>query len=304
MQGSSISELKQYLDSIGCDYKENEPMSSHTSFRIGGPADIFITPESEDTLASLLQECRHLEIPVTAVGSGTNLLVSDGGIEGAVISTRGLRTLSLKNGDSIVCGAGVKMSRLCKFALGNGLTGLEFAWGLPGSAGGAVFMNAGCYGGEMKDILTCSHHVLMSGERGIFYGNEMQLAYRSSVYSAGEFMITAAEVKLEPGDKELIFAKMDELMQRRLDKQPYYQPSAGSVFKRPVGNFAGTLIEQCGLKGCRVGGAQVSRKHAGFIVNAGGATCNDVLRLISKIQANVKNSTGVELECEIKRVGR
>lgn len=304
MQNSSISELKQYLESIGCECKENEPMSKHTSFRIGGPADLFITPESEDMLVSVLTECQRLEIPVTTVGSGTNLLVSDGGIEGAVISVRKLRTLMLKDNTTVICGAGVKMFRLCKFAMENSLTGLEFAWGLPGSAGGAAFMNAGCYGSEMKDVLTCCRHVSISGERGSFSGSELKLDYRSSVYSGGGYIVTSIEISLAPGDKNAISSKMEELMQRRLEKQPYYQPSAGSVFKRPKGYFAGTLIEQCGLKECSVGHAHVSRKHAGFIVNSGGATCSDVMSLISKIKADVKSKTGVELECEIKRVGR
>ncbi len=303
-QSDKYSELKLQLAAIGCDFKENEPMCNHTSFHIGGPADIFIMPDSEDSLIKALNICKELQIPITVVGSGTNMLVSDLGIEGAVISTQGLKGISVSENGKMTAGAGVKIMSLSKAAAEHSLTGLEFAWGIPGSVGGAVYMNAGCYGSEMKDILISCRHISVSGHTGEYTKQELKMGYRKSAYTDSGLIILSATVALKPGNKVDITAKMEELMQKRLSKQPYYMPSAGSTFKRPEGNFAGSLIESCGLKGTAIGGAQVSDKHAGFIVNAGGASCDDVLRLISKIKNTVYKSTGIMLECEIKIVGR
>ena len=303
-QNDKYGELKSQLAAIACNFKENEPMYKHTSFRIGGPADIFIMPDSEDALIKALNMCRELQTPVTVIGSGTNMLVSDLGIEGAVISTLGLKGMSVSENGEITAGAGVKIMSLSKAAAEHSLTGLEFAWGIPGSVGGAVYMNAGCYDSEMKDILISCRHMSISGNIGEYTKEELKMGYRKSAYTDSGLIIISAKAALKPGSRVDITERMEELMQKRLSKQPYYMPSAGSTFKRPEGNFAGSLIESCGLKGASVGGAQVSEKHAGFIVNTGGASCDDVLRLISKIKNTVYKATGIMLECEIKIVGR
>lgn len=298
------SELKSRLVGIGCKYKEDEPMSKHTSFRIGGPADIFLIPDSEDMLLKTLSICRETQTPITVIGNGSNMLVSDLGVEGAVISTLGLKSIYFEETGKITAGSGLKIMSLSKAAAENSLTGLEFAWGIPGSVGGAVYMNAGCYGSEIKDIIVSCRHVSMNGKVGEYSKEELKMGYRKSVYTDSGLVITSVTVALTEGNRVDITEKMEELMQKRLLKQPYYMPSAGSTFKRPQGNFAGSLIESCGLKGLSVGGAQVSEKHAGFIVNTGNASCDDVLRLISDIKNNVYKQTGIMLECEIKIVGR
>lgn len=296
--------LKSYADMLGCVCREKVPMSEHTSFAIGGPADIFLEAPTEEALANLVTACRRWEIPTFVLGNGSNLLVSDDGIEGAVLHiSGGLSDIALDGACDIICGAGAKLSRLCSFALDHSLTGLEFAWGIPGSAGGAAFMNAGAYDSEMKKALISCRHIGPDGTVGQRVGEEMDLSYRHSAYADSGEIITALRLRLQPGDPAAIRAKMDDLMDRRKSKQPLEYPSAGSVFKRPAGHYAGTLIEQCGLKGCTVGGAQVSEKHAGFIVNVGGATCSDVRRLIAHIQEQVFLQTSIELQTEIKVVG-
>ena len=282
-------------------YLEDEPMNIHTTFRIGGKADIFVKPTTEKSLCEIINICNENEIPVFCVGGGSNLLVSDFGIRGIVIHTGGLSDITLLDGCEIECGAGVKLSQLCSFALENSLTGLEFAWGIPGTVGGAVYMNAGAYGGEFRDIITASKHINADGKIEELTNEEMKLGYRSSIYSKNNAIIISAKIKLRPGLQTEIREKMDELIGRRKDKQPLELPSAGSTFKRPEGAFAGTLIEQCGLKGKTVGGAMVSEKHAGFIVNYdGNATCTDVLRLIDVVKNTVFKETGYILEPEVK----
>ena len=302
--GSKYSELEAELEKLGCEYRKNEPMHKHTSFRIGGPADIFIIPGTEDMLLGAVSACKAVQAPITIVGSGTNLLLSHAGIEGAVISTLGLKDITFSEDGRVTAGAGLKIMSASRAAAEHSLTGLEFAWGIPGSIGGAAYMNAGCYGSEMKDILVSCRHISMTGNIGEYSGEELKMGYRSSAYTDSGLIIISATMALKAGSRLSISEKMEELMQKRLSKQPYYMPSAGSTFKRPEGNFAGSLIESCGLKGAFVGGAQVSEKHAGFIVNTGGATCDDVLRLISKIKNTVYKETGIMLECEIKIVGR
>ncbi len=303
--GNQYLHYKSQLKDIGCEVRADEPMKQHTSFRIGGAADWFVTVHDERQLRDVLALARRENIPVFVLGNGSNLLVSDKGIRGIVLRLGGaFCDIGLNSDGTIHCGAGAQLSRLCAFALERSLTGLEFAWGIPGSCGGAALMDAGAYGGEMKDVIvSCEHICLATGESGRFAGDELDFAYRHSVYSGGGYVITALNLRLEKGDKEVIRARMDELMGRRKDKQPLEYPSAGSIFKRPEGYFAGGLIEQCGLKGAQTGGAQVSPKHAGFIVNVGGATCEDVLTLIGDIQRKVKEETGVDLECEVRKTG-
>ncbi|HIS69515.1 MAG TPA: UDP-N-acetylmuramate dehydrogenase [Candidatus Gallacutalibacter stercoravium] len=294
-------ELIQTAGRYGCQVYENEPMSKRTTFRIGGPADVLIEAHTQKAAAGLIALCRERELPLFFLGNGSDLLVPDEGLRGVVLHLTGeFRQISQLEDGRILCGAGATLARLCKFAQQNVLTGLEFAWGIPGSAGGAAYMNAGAYGGEMKDVLAACRHITRSGQTGRLEGDALQMGYRRSAYTENGHLITALEISLQKGDAGSIAARMEELMERREQKQPLEYPSAGSVFKRPAGHFAGGLIEQCGLKGTRVGGAVVSPKHAGFIVNDGGATSNDVRQLIELIQQTVLRETGVQLECEIK----
>lgn len=297
--------LKKYAEMLGCVCKENEPMSEHTTFKIGGPADIFIEPTSAETLADIVAACKRWEIPVYVIGNGSNLLVSDLGIEGAVIHiSGGMCDISLNGAYEIECGSGVKLSKLCTFAQEHSLTGLEFAWGIPGTAGGAAYMNAGAYGSEMSNVVVRCTHIDSNGQFGSFEGEELAFGYRQSVYTDSDKIITSLKLRLKPGDPVEIRSHMDELFKLRKEKQPLEYPSAGSVFKRPHGNFAGSLIEQCGLKGYTIGGAQVSEKHAGFIINLGNATCYDVRKLIEHIKEEVFLQTSIKLETEIKFIGR
>lgn len=298
-----MESLKEYCETAGCAYLENEPMSAHTTFRIGGKADVFIKPASEEVLKGVLAALKETGVPYYCIGGGSNLLVSDFGIRGAALYTGGFSDMALLDGCVIECGAGVKLSRMCSFALENSLSGCEFAWGIPGTVGGAVYMNAGAYGGEVKDIIVSARHMTPDGEIEEVPAENLKLGYRTSVYDKNKNVILSAKFKLHPGDKNEIREKMDDLLARRKDKQPIDLPSAGSTFKRPEGHFAGTLIEQCGLKGTAVGGAMVSEKHAGFVVNANGeATCSEVLRLIELVKNAVFEKTGVLLEPEVKVV--
>ncbi len=278
------------------------PMSSmkeHTTFKIGGPADYYILVHSVNELTETISLCDEYDIDYMLVGNGSNLLVCDEGLRKAVIRLGGdFKTFSV-SGNTVTCGAGATLARLCTFALSNSLSGLEFAFGIPGTVGGAVFMNAGAYGGEMKDVLLTVTHLTPSGVVETVLADTLQLSYRSSIYKYNNCIILSAEFRLSPDKEEDIKARMDDFMNRRVTKQPLDYPSAGSVFKRPEGAFAGALIEQCGLKGESVGGAQVSTKHSGFIINTGDATCADVMNLIKKVQDVVKKETGYTLEREI-----
>ena len=289
------------MSEIGCPCLENEPMKKHTSFKIGGPADLFVTPASEETLVKVVEICREREIPLFVMGSGSNLLVSDDGVRGVVLHTGGLSDLSV-SGREIVCGAGVRLSQLCSAAAEQALSGLEFAWGIPGSCGGAAFMNAGAYDGEMKDVVMECRHVSPDGEIGTLSGEELDYGYRHSAYADNGCIITSVRMQLTLGDQTMIRMKMDDLLHRRKEKQPLDMPNAGSVFKQPPDHFAGTLIEECGLKGLTIGGAKISEKHAGFIVNMGDASSSDVRCLIERIKNDVFLRTGVELQCEIRYV--
>ena len=302
---TDYAKLDRAAEEMGCPCLIDEPMSLHTTFRIGGCADRFFTAENKEQLSTLLRILEEERIPWTAVGNGSNLLVSDKGIRGAVLTLGGdfAQIELLPDRKTVRAGAAVMLSALCAFTRDKGLAGLEFAWGIPGSVGGAATMNAGAYGGEMKHVIKSVTHMTPGGEVVTLPAADLDLSYRHSRYSGKRDMILWVEYGLEPGDKAEIAGKMDDLIRRRKEKQPYDMPSAGSVFKRPVNGFAAAMIEECGLKGKRIGGAQVSPKHAGFIVNTGGATCGDVLKLIEEIKKTVAEQTGTELECEVCVVG-
>lgn len=292
-----IYNLASILD---CEARKNEPLSKHTTFRIGGTADTYIKVTTLSKLSAILKECRDSDINYMILGNGSNVLASDGGFRGVVIRLDGdFRRISLVDDTTIYCGAGATLASLCKFALNCGLTGLEFAWGIPGSVGGAVFMNAGAYGGEMKDVVYSVSHMDKEGNIGRTEKDALDFGYRTSVYRRNQCIITGVTLKMKSGAPDDIRAKMDDYLGRRTEKQPLEYPSAGSVFKRPEGAFAGALIEQCGLKGASHGGAQVSEKHAGFIINKGGATAHDVKSLIREVQTEVAEKTGYTLECEL-----
>ena len=296
--------LYQLSMDLGCKVLENEDMSKHTSFLIGGPADIFIEVSNKEALKKIINITQEEKIPVFILGNGSNILVSDNGIKGAVIKLCGdFSQIKLLNDNRIECGSAVSLSKLCSFALKNSLSGLEFAWGIPGSVGGAVYMNAGAYGGEIKDVIFSSSHIDTDNQEKTLEKDKLEMSYRTSFYSNKNHIITSSIFQLTKDSYENIKDRMDDYINRRKSKQPLDFPSAGSVFKRPEGYFAGTLIEQCGLKGKSINDAMVSTKHCGFIINKGNAKCEDVLNLVSYIQDTVKNKTGVSLKCEIKKVG-
>lgn len=281
----------------------NEPMCRHTSFRIGGPADYLAIPQSEAQLAALLELGRGHQVPVTIVGNGSNLLVRDKGIRGLVVKMAGgLMTLAC-DGDTITAGAGVALAAVAHFAATHKLAGMEFAVGIPGSLGGAVFMNAGAYDGDMAAVVGRVSAITLAGEKINFAREALAFAYRHSCLQENQCIVTTVELRLRRGDAAAIKAKMDDYTERRITKQPLHVPNAGSAFKRPPGHFAGALIEKAGMKGFAVGGAQVSEKHAGFIVNTGGATADDVLRLIAAVQEKVLALTNVKLEPEVRVLG-
>lgn len=300
---NNIEALEKYALSLECSAEREVSMKNYTSFKVGGPAELFLSPEDAGQTAKLVRFCEKEEIPVFVLGKGSNLLVSDRGIKGAVIYTGKQCSISMTDENTVRAQSGASLAQLCTFALENSLSGLEFAYGIPGTVGGAVFMNAGAYGGEMKDVLLNSEYVSTDGTSGELDNEAMELSYRHSAYENGNLVITAASVRLAPADRNEIKSTMNDILARRKEKQPLEYPSAGSTFKRPEGNFAGALIEQCGLKGVSVGGAQVSEKHAGFIINRGGATAADILSLIKHVQARVKAQTGVSLETEIRLIG-
>lgn len=289
------------LKSKGISVVENEPMALHTTFKIGGPAKLMAFPKSEEEISEVIKECNGQGVRYLTVGNGSNLLVSDDGIDAVVILlSKEFGEVKLLDDITIFAEAGAPLMKVCRFALENGLTGLEFAYGIPGSCGGGAFMNAGAYGGELGDVMFRCDHIDKDGNKGSLEGDDLKLAYRHSAYYENGCIITGAYFKMQKADKKEIKAKMDDYMSRRRDKQPLEYPSAGSTFKRPKDNFAGTLIEQCGLKGTSVGGAEVSTKHAGFVINKGGATCKDVLDLCKKVADTVKAEKGIDLEMEVR----
>lgn len=283
--------------------KQNEPMKNHTSFKIGGECDYFVVPESIKQLKAVIETAKKLNLPVFVLGKGSNLLVSDGGVEGVVISMAGLCDIEV-NGDEITAGAGVSIANLCTTALNNALSGMEFAYGIPGSIGGGLYMNCGAYGGQFSDAVVRAEYLNKDGEIVTISAEDMRLGYRTSIFKENGGIVLSATFKFSKDNAADIKARMDDYMERRITKQPLEYPSAGSVFKRPVGHFAGALIEKNNLKLTRVGGAMVSDKHAGFIINYENATANDVKALIKQIQSVVRKVDGVDLEPEIIFVGR
>lgn len=280
-----------------------EPMTKHTSFHIGGPAELMAQPQSEAELQSLLLKAAEAAVPVTLVGNGSNLLVRDKGIRGLVIKLGSMLREIKVSGNVLTFGSGVSLAQASKKAAELGLSGMEFAVGIPGSIGGAVYMNAGAYDGEMSKVVKSVRVMDAAGEVSELSASELDFGYRHSALQGSGKIVTSVTVELAAGDKQAIAEKMADFSNRRITKQPLELPSAGSMFKRPPGYFAGTLIDQTGLKGYTVGGAQVSTKHAGFVVNIGGATAADVLQLISDVQAKVFAAHGVHLEPEVLVLG-
>ncbi len=295
--------FEEFLISHNIGYKKNEPLCEHTSFKIGGPADFFVVPCNEQQLCECLVILKQKEIPVFILGKGSNLLVSDNGIEGAVISLNELNEIKVE-GSKITAGAGATLASVCIAAQKNSLSGLEFAFGIPGGVGGALFMNAGAYGGEMSQVVSLARYVTADGNIGEVSASQMELGYRTSVFKKGGMVITSVEFALSEDDGAEIKRKMDDFMERRRSKQPLEYPSAGSTFKRPEGYFAGALIEKNNLKGVSVGGAMVSEKHAGFVINFDNATADDVKHLMEKVKNTVLKADGVLLEPEVIFVGR
>ena len=298
-----LDNLISRLSELKIEYAKDEPMSRHTTFKIGGNADLLVRVKSIVELKTVLSLSKEFSTPCFVLGKGSNLLVSDKGIEGIVISLNGLDSVKI-DGDMVICGAGASLRAVCISVQKASLTGLEFAYGIPGTIGGALYMNAGAYGGEMSQVAVSATAMDCDGNEVELSLSDMQLGYRTSVFKNNALIVTSVTLKLKHGDAIKIKAAMDDFFGRRGDKQPLEYPSAGSTFKRPEGYFAGALIEQNNLKGVSVGGAQVSEKHAGFVINTGDATCEDVLCLIEKIKDTVKNTDGVELEPEVIFVGR
>ncbi len=281
----------------------NEPMSAHTTFKVGGAAEMYLMPQNTNQLIALVKLFKQLDEKFYIIGNGSNLLVGDKGIKGAVIEIgKGLSDIQVSD-DSITAQAGVLLSRLSNSAAGNGLSGLEFASGIPGSLGGAVYMNAGAYGGEMKDVVESVTYLDDDCQICELPAEKCEFGYRKSFFTDKDYVILSAKLRLVPGDTEAIKAEIKELTAKRVSKQPVDKASAGSTFKRPEGHFAAALIEQAGLKGYSVGAASVSEKHAGFVVNNGGATAEDVLGVIRHTQKTVLEKNGVELKTEVKLIG-
>ncbi len=296
------AQIKAVCNKYNCPFEENFVLANRTSMKIGGECDLFVEANSEECLVELLKVCRESSLPYFLLGRGSNLLIRRfGGVVIAIGAALGTITV---DGNTITAGAGAALSAVCNAALENSLSGMECLYGIPGSAGGALYMNAGAYGGEIKDIAKSARCIDGSGNVVEMTAEEMGLSYRHSVFSENGLCILSVTMELIPRDKAEIRAKMDELMQKRRDKQPLEFPSCGSTFKRPEGYFAAALIEECGLKGCMVGGAQVSEKHSGFVINRGGATFEDVMELVGHIKSAVREQKGVELECEMLIVDR
>ena len=275
----------------------------HTTFRIGGPADYFVVPDTEKEIAEVVKLCGKYEVPYYIVGNGSNLLVGDKGFRGVIIQLFKSMSRMQREGEEITAQAGCSLAQIANAALEAGLTGFEFAAGIPGTLGGAVVMNAGAYGGEMRDVLVSAKVLTKEGEIITLSNQELELGYRHSVIPEKEYVVLEAVIRLKNGDKTNIKARMDELRERRVSKQPLEYPSAGSTFKRPEGYFAGKLIQDAGMRGFTVGGAQVSEKHSGFVINTGDATAADVQELIRQVTDKIKKDTGVEMEPEVKRIG-
>ncbi|MGN0339399.1 MAG: UDP-N-acetylmuramate dehydrogenase [Lachnospira sp.] len=281
----------------------NEPMKNHTTFKIGGPAQYYVTPESVTQIQEVVSLCRNMNIPLHVIGNGSNILVGDDGVDGVVLALFNTFSDYEIKDNVITAQAGMSLIKLAVIALREGLTGLEFASGIPGSVGGAVYMNAGAYDGQMKDVVTSVTVLDEAGNIRILGRDELDMGYRTSAVAKNNMIVLQVVIELKSGDKEQIKARMNQLSELRKQKQPLEYPSAGSTFKRPEGYFAGKLIADAGLKGYSIGGAAVSEKHAGFVVNMGGATAKDVVELTDYIKKRIMEQFGVTLELEIKRIG-
>ena len=283
--------------------KTDEVMASHTTFRIGGPADYYVTPKTAEELAAVIQLCRQEQMPYYVVGNGSNLLVSDKGYRGVIIAMTDSLGACAIEGTTVTAGAGIRLYRLAKQIEEASLTGFEFAAGIPGTLGGALVMNAGAYGSEMKNILTSAKVLDPEGRILTLTAEELDLSYRHSCIPEKGYIVLEGTFRLSPGEASKIRETMEDLSRRRREKQPLDYPSAGSTFKRPEGNFAGKLIEEAGLRGFTVGGAQVAEKHCGFVINRNHATAADVRALCREVAARVKADSGIDLEMEVKLLG-
>ena len=302
-----MTKLDQIYDRLcrevpGLELRRDEPMARHTTFKVGGPATLMALPGTEEELLAAVRTALEEGITPLFVGNGSNLLVDDAGLDALVVKTAPRVSRVEVRENTLRAGAGISLAPLASEAADHGLTGLEFAHGIPGSLGGAVVMNAGAYGGELCQVISQVRALDSRGQVRELAGDACDFSYRHSRFSAGGWLILSATVELAPGDPAAIRGRMEELMARRKAKQPLEYPSAGSTFKRPEGHFAAALIEGCGLKGLTVGGAQVSEKHAGFVINIGSATCRDILDLMDQVRERVFRETGVELEPEVKYV--
>lgn len=296
-----LDELSSLARSLGCTVMYNEPLSKHTTFHIGGPCSMMIIPNSCECLSELIKFINKENIRFLVMGKGSNMLCSDEGFDGAVLLLdKSFGSIELISDDTIRAEAGAPLIALCTKALEHGLTGLEFAYGIPGTVGGGIYMNAGAYGGEMKDIIVSVNSIDKNGVMHTYSADELDFGYRRSRFTDCGEVIVSGDFKLSHGDRAEIESRMNELMGRRKSKQPLDHPNAGSTFKRPEGQFAGKLIQDSGLRGTTIGGAQVSEKHCGFVINKGGATCEDVKALIGRVQDTVLEKTGFMLECEIR----
>lgn len=282
---------------------KDELMSKHTTFRVGGAADFFVTPEHEEQVRELVLLLKKENMPYYVMGNGSNLLVGDKGFRGVIIQIAKKMNRIRVDGNTIYAQAGALLSKVAAQALAQGLTGVEFASGIPGTLGGAVMMNAGAYGGEMKQVLVNACVLTENGEIRVIPSDLMELGYRTSVFAKNHDIVLSAELKLEYGNQENIRDYMEELKEKRVSKQPLEYPSAGSTFKRPEGYFAGKLIQDAGLRGFQVGGAQVSEKHCGFVINKGHASAADIMLLMEQVADKVEEQFGVRLEPEVKRIG-
>ena len=297
-----FDKLIERLKNESIPYKENIRLRDYTTFQIGGRCPLAVSPETAAQMQTVTTWLLENDCPYFVLGKGSNILASDNGYDGVLILTQSLRTIE-KNENTVRCGAGVSLSKLCAFAASHALGGLEFAWGIPGSVGGAVYMNAGAYGGEIVDVIKSATFLEEDGTIRTLPVEELDLSYRHSCFTGTKRIILEAEFSLHPDEMEAISARMDDYIGRRTSKQPLDKPSAGSTFKRPKGGYASALIEQCGLKGFTIGGAQVSEKHSGFLVNCGDATAADMEALIHHVQRVVKEQTGFSLECEVIHLG-
>ena len=295
--------LSRLQSEIAGQVRFDEPMSAHTSFHIGGPADALVIPAEAEDIRKILRIAKEEQSPLTVVGNGSNLLVRDKGIRGIVLKLGNALKHWEQKDDIFVFESGVSLAQCCRIIAEAGYTGMEFAVGIPGSLGGAVFMNAGAYDGEMKNCVVSVQVMTRSGEIKTLDSDELQFSYRHSVLQGSDDIVLEVTLQVKKGDKAAILAKIDDFSQRRISKQPLDIPSAGSTFKRPEGRFVGQMVEQSGLKGCRIGGAEVSVKHAGFIVNVDHATAADVLKLIEYIRKKILEDYNVTLVPEVLVLG-